>query len=220
VAELPERLHFTFSSSTPSCRCDAEFHGARCDVWRAPVAAEDLRLLRGVEWENCTHGRVAGGTAAPRYPDSFNEARNISDQRLKSNGGVTYMHEAEPAYEFGRGLSYTKFEFSCQTKLLHGVTGQLLQYHPEYYLDHSAERSPLQVPVTVKNTGSRASSVVVLGFVSSNHTGAPRNKELFGYERVADVQPCSQAPASRFRSACLHKCLLWWTCTESSGCFR
>ena len=124
------------------------------------------------------------------YPDSFNEARNISDQRLKSNGGVTYMHyEAEPAYEFGRGLSYTKFEFSCPTKLLHGVTGQLLQYHPEYYRDRSAERSPLQVPVTVKNTGSRASSVVVLGFVSSNHTDAPRNKELFGYERVADVQP-------------------------------
>ena len=56
--------HGACSDDRASCHCDAEFHGARCDVWRAPVAADDLRLLRGVEWENCTHGRAAGGNGS------------------------------------------------------------------------------------------------------------------------------------------------------------
>ena len=40
--------HGACSDDGASCHCDAEFHGARCDVWRATVAAEDLRLLRGM----------------------------------------------------------------------------------------------------------------------------------------------------------------------------
>lgn len=45
------------------CRCDASYHGDRCDVWRAPPRP-DLLLLQDVDWENCTHGWRPGGNGS------------------------------------------------------------------------------------------------------------------------------------------------------------
>lgn len=44
-------------SSEGLCVCDPSYFGARCDVWRAVPSPEQLSLLQGVQWENCTHGR-------------------------------------------------------------------------------------------------------------------------------------------------------------------
>jgi hypothetical protein len=47
--------------------------------------------------------------------------------------------------------------------------------------------SPLAFVVRVTNTGGLASDFVVLGFLSSDHAGAPL-RELFGYERVGRLE--------------------------------
>ena len=37
-----------------TCLCDAYYEGETCDIWRAPPRP---KLLQGIEWVNCTHGR-------------------------------------------------------------------------------------------------------------------------------------------------------------------
>ena len=91
---------------------------------------------------------------------------------------------AESGFVFGRGLSYSTFQFTTTKSKLVAQTAELKRYHPQYYVDRSSRNCPLQVLIEVKNTGSVASAVVVLGFVHSNHADAPRNGELAGFARV------------------------------------
>lgn len=96
---------------------------------------------------------------------------------------------AESGFVFGRGLSYSTFQFTATTSKLVGQTAELKRYHPQYYADRSSRNCPLQVRIEVKNTGPVAAAVVVLGFVHSNHTDAPRNGELAGFARVHELSP-------------------------------
>ena len=114
---------------------------------------------------------------------------------LRDKGGVTWMHYenqsslAASGFEFGRGLSYSTFEFTTDKPKLVANTAELKRYHPQYYADRSSRNCPVQVFIKVKNTGPVASAVVVLGFVRSNHTDAPRNGELAGFARVHHLAP-------------------------------
>jgi len=121
------------------------------------------------------------------YPHDLITARDIMDMGLRDKGGITYRYyTGKPLWEFGFGLSYTTFRYSLDQPHLTTTTQVAAQGYHNYF---SKEYAPdQQYKITVTNTGSVTSDVVVLGFLSSNHSDAPI-KELFGYARVSKLGP-------------------------------
>eukprot|EP00301_Raphidiophrys_heterophryoidea_P027560 c9709_g2_i1.p1 GENE.c9709_g2_i1~~c9709_g2_i1.p1 ORF type:complete len:924 (+),score=247.23 c9709_g2_i1:172-2943(+) len=145
----------------------------------------------------------AGRLTTTVYPADFIEKRPISDQSLRDNGGITYMHyTGTPLWEFGFGLSFTTFDFQPLSAPLslstHHVASLWLRNRSNgrsrssavdpQALQANAEDEP-SYSVRVTNTGLVTSDCVVLGFVSSNQTDAPANKELFDFARVSALAP-------------------------------
>jgi len=120
------------------------------------------------------------------YPHDFVTVRDIMDMGLRDKGGITYRYyTGRPLWEFGFGLSYTTFSYSIEEPHLTTTTQVAAQGYHKYFKEYSPDQ---QYKVTVTNTGSVTSDVVVLGFLSSNHSDAPI-KELFGYARVSKLKP-------------------------------
>jgi beta-glucosidase len=85
--------------------------------------------------------------------------------------GFTYMYlNDKPAFAFGRGLSYTSFEYSNLN-----ITSA-----------HVGSDGSVSVNVDVKNTGDRAGGEVVQLYVHNNDKGATQPREqLQGFERIS-----------------------------------
>lgn len=85
--------------------------------------------------------------------------------------GFTYMYlDAKPVFAFGRGLSYTNFDYSNLTLSATQV----------------ASDGAVQVHVDVKNTGDRAGDEVVQLYVHDNDASTVQPKEqLQGFERIS-----------------------------------
>jgi beta-glucosidase len=85
--------------------------------------------------------------------------------------GFTYMYlDAKPVFAFGRGLSYTTFDYSN----LKISAAQI------------ASDGSVQVSVNVQNAGTRASDEVVQLYVHNNDSSASQPKEqLQGFERIS-----------------------------------
>jgi beta-glucosidase len=85
--------------------------------------------------------------------------------------GLTYMYlNDKPVFAFGRGLSYTNFEYSNLK-----ITSA-----------HVGSDGTVSVNVDVKNTGDRAGDEVVQLYVHNNDKGATLPKEqLQGFERIS-----------------------------------
>lgn len=85
--------------------------------------------------------------------------------------GFTYMYlDAKPVFAFGRGLSYTSFDYS-NLKLSNSQIGS----------DGS-----IQVSVEVRNSGTRAGDEVVQLYVHNNDATATQpKKQLQGFERIS-----------------------------------
>jgi len=84
--------------------------------------------------------------------------------------GFTYMYlNDKPAFAFGRGLSYTSFEYSNLT-----ISSA-----------HVGSDGSVSVNVDVKNTGDRAGGEVVQLYVHNNDKGATQpRQQLQGFERI------------------------------------
>jgi beta-glucosidase len=85
--------------------------------------------------------------------------------------GFTYMYlDAKPVFAFGRGLSYTTFDYSN----LKTSAAQI------------ASDGSVQVSVDVQNSGTRAGDEVVQLYVHNNDSSASQPKEqLQGFERIS-----------------------------------
>jgi len=120
------------------------------------------------------------------YPQDLTTTRDIIDMGLREKGGITYRYyTGKPLWEFGFGLSYTTFRYSIDEPHLTTTTEVAANGYHKYYKGYTPDQ---QYRVTVTNSGSVTSDVVVLGFLSSNHSDAPI-KELFGYARVSKLAP-------------------------------
>lgn len=116
------------------------------------------------------------------YDEDFIERRSIYDLDLRGQGGVTYRYfDGTPLWPFGFGLSYAKFEFSGNSSsTLHTTVA-------------TAGSKSLCFKIDVTNIHTTITSdVVVLGFVHSNHTDAPRNPKICDFARLAAVAPGTQ----------------------------
>eukprot|EP00944_MAST-04C_sp_MAST-4C-sp1_P007923 g7923.t1 len=133
----------------------------------------------------------AGRLTTLVYPKDIVAARNISDMCLRCKGGITYKYyTGKPLWDFGFGLSYTKFSFKVvsSTRLVVS-TDAIFQHGSIYFQSGGTVKSPAAYDVNVTNTGTFDSECSVLGFVSSDHEDAPINKELFDFARVGPLQP-------------------------------
>lgn len=151
----------------------------------------------------------AGRLTTTFYDNSINTRRNISDMGLRDLGGITYQHyTGTPLWNFGFGLSYTTFSFTVHTNTegsndersgssipsITTTAAAVADHHPRHYSSQGREPSPAgPYTVVVTNTGRVVSDCVVLGFLSSNHTDAPANKELFDFDRVRHLAPGASA---------------------------
>lgn len=132
----------------------------------------------------------AGRLPVTFYSKDIMKERNPVDMSLRGGSGITYQHyRGTPIWEFGFGLSYTTFEFSWSRKV------QLVEEQGRYRVTSTSVaegRVLLTYTVLVHNTGLRASSVAVLGFVNTTlSTGAqskdhptPPMRRLFNFTRV------------------------------------
>merc|ERR1711967_43808 len=109
------------------------------------------------------------------YPKDFVK-RSIYDTGLRSDGGLTYMHYngkyGEPLWQFGDGISYSNFSVKARAGESVSITTDALA------------KTPVEFSVDVKNTAGEAGCYSVLGFISSDHPEAPRNRKLFDYSRT------------------------------------
>ena len=94
---------------------------------------------------------------------------------LRSGVGVTHLfYKGSPKWRFSHGLHYTSFEYRwAETPHQGSLSAASLVDAPSTWIPR----------VQVTNTGSRASGVVVLGFVNSSQPDFPQQK-LFDYQRM------------------------------------
>jgi len=169
--------------------------------------SEKLKLLTtidGLLGFHC-HSRVLHAWCA--WPVCVsNIRRDIREGDLQAGSGTTYWWMKEPVlFPFGSGLEYTTFSFSwgntppssaspssaALAPLVVDIPAaadaeEQLQLLQALSIDHS---------VVVTNTGTRASPVVVLAFIVATADSPPDTpiKKLFGFERVANVEPGQNA---------------------------
>jgi beta-D-xylosidase 4 len=123
------------------------------------------------------HASPSGLLPVTVYDNKFVSRRPIWNLHLRDAGGVTYRYyEGTPLWPFGFGLSYASFSFRGNASaVLHTTVA-------------AAKTQPLCLDVHVVNERGPASDVVVLGFVSSEHTDAPRNGKLADFVREGAVK--------------------------------
>jgi beta-glucosidase len=106
----------------------------------------------------------------PRYPHSLvNYWHKYSEEQTAQPGAYNYESDYSPLWEFGTGLSYTKFEYSALTLSSATLSGS----------------GTLTVSVTVKNTGSVAGKEAVLLYTSDLYAStAPDVKRLRKFTKI------------------------------------
>jgi beta-glucosidase-like glycosyl hydrolase len=114
------------------------------------------------------------------YPPQYVDQLSMENMDMTAPPGRTYKYyTGKPLWEFGHGLSYTKFRY--QLELISEPHRQLKGQSPKFRI-HSALDVSYRINVT--NVGDMAGSDVVLGFIHfPNNKDAPI-KQLFGFERV------------------------------------
>ncbi|CAF3730469.1 unnamed protein product [Rotaria socialis] len=123
------------------------------------------------------------------YPASYVDAVSMFDMQMrpsKTNPGRTYkFFTGQAVYEFGTGLSYTEFAYSC------GNDSLISSYKLRTLMRNTDGKRHVLVTrfrVNVTNTGSLAGDDVVLAFLEPPRTSTidptPPIKQLFGFQRV------------------------------------
>ena len=129
----------------------------------------------------------AGKLPVTWYPASYVDAVPMTDQSMRAsstNPGRTYkFYTGTPVFPFGHGLTYSTFSYVIVDE----------QTATRYHINDLSANAKLSdrladiaLTVNITNTGSVASEVAVLAYVSSNATVTgvtPPIKELFDYAR-------------------------------------
>ncbi|MCX7680612.1 MAG: glycoside hydrolase family 3 C-terminal domain-containing protein [Anaerolineae bacterium] len=155
--------------------------------WLDEVPALILAYYPGQEWGNALANILLGAvnpsgklsfTIPRRYQDNptFINYPGAREVRYGEGIFVGYRYydakEIEPLFPFGFGLSYTTFEYSDLRVPEQARIGE-----------------PVEVTVTVRNTGDRAGKEVVQLYVGDRVASLPRPpRELKGFAKVA-LQP-------------------------------
>jgi hypothetical protein len=128
----------------------------------------------------------SGRTMVSWLPQSWADAREVIDMQMQPHGkvpGATYLWFAgEPLFEFGRGLSYSTFNFSWAENVAaapHEESAAALA---------SGFAAPINYRVNVTNTGAVVSDVSALAFLSSGAPDEPA-EELYDFGRLAALRP-------------------------------
>jgi len=142
---------------------------------------------------NIDNAAPAGRLTTTAYKADFVE-RPMTDMSLNN---ITYKHyRGTPNWEFGFGLSYSKFQVEWLNTTSAVTTEAMFASHQEYFQaranDDKAWRSSAAYSAKVTNVGTIASDYVLLGFVSSpsRRLADPAEplRELFDFSRVS-LQP-------------------------------
>ena len=130
----------------------------------------------------------SGRLPSTQYPASYVEAVPMTDQSFRpssTNPGRTYkFYTGEAVYPFGYGLSYATFRYAAAQSALRAPITRLL----------GADPSPLAYSVNVTNTGSVASDVTVLAYLTFNASAqypalSPPLKQLFDFAFLPSLAP-------------------------------
>lgn len=143
----------------------------------------------------------AGKLPVTWYPANYVNQVPMTDQNMRpsaENPGRTYkFYTGKPVYPFGQGLTYSSFSYQTIGEQRDEQNNLLSVYNIEDLIQNARlddKITDVEWTVNVTNTGSVASDVVVLAFVSSNATipgVTPPIKELFDYARVSLLAPGS-----------------------------
>jgi hypothetical protein len=129
----------------------------------------------------------SGRLTSTAYLADFVRERNATDMSLAPHGsvpGITYLYYDRPVlWPFGWGLTYTNFSYSWGDS---GAGGGSSSVDVAAWAAGAAAPPPFAVNVT--NTGSAASDVTALAFLSSGLPGDPI-EQLFDFQRAAAVAP-------------------------------
>jgi beta-D-xylosidase 4 len=100
------------------------------------------------------------------------------------NEGKDCGNSLAPLYRMGHGLSYTTWTLKHSGAAhVSATTVKIADEFEPYFKNRQDLTTPAVWKIEVTNTGTVPSGLVVLCFVSSEHTDAPRQK-LVGFERV------------------------------------
>ncbi len=107
----------------------------------------------------------------PMFPNSLiNYDYKPAEKQEKMEGLYDYESDVAIQYEFGRGLSYTTFEYSDLVLNTHELT----------------PNGSVRVSVKVKNTGTRSGKEVVMLFSSDLYASiSPDNQRLRAFKKVS-----------------------------------
>jgi beta-glucosidase len=110
----------------------------------------------------------------PRFPNSLIPYyHKPSEEQTKAEGVYNYEADYNPQYEFGFGLSYTRFEYA-------NLTTNQSAYSPD---------EEIQIEVTVRNTGKRSGKETVQLYTSDLYASlTPDVKRLRRFEKIK-LQP-------------------------------
>ena len=184
--------------------------GVACEAWLSDASAL-LEAYYPGEMGGDAMASVLLGDVSPSgrltttvYPADFIHTRNITDMVLRPHGaipGITYRFMDPlastfkmPLFEFGFGKSYTSFTFNWagareKTTETKNVAADFAMYFSSRGAAPPSVAAPLTYSVSVKNTGTVTSDVVVLCFVAQlDKTDGPR-RQLAGFERVSRLAP-------------------------------
>lgn len=123
----------------------------------------------------------SGRLSVTVYPQSFVDSRSIIDYDFTSGEGVTYQfYTGKPQWPFGFGGSYTTWALDW-----FGVESSAVTVDAHAW---AAGTAAAHTAVNVTNTGSIASDISVLAFISSGLPGEPFSR-LFDFARASRVAP-------------------------------
>ncbi|CAF5139904.1 unnamed protein product [Rotaria sp. Silwood1] len=145
----------------------------------------------GLALANVIFGQYNPGGRLPItiYPASYVDAVSMLDMQMRpssTNPGRTYkFYTGQAVFEFGYGLSYTKFNYSWYNDSMTSI------YSIKSLMKNNYNENKVLVHlyrVNVTNIGPMAGDDVVLAFVTppkkSLNDQTPPIKKLFGFERV------------------------------------
>lgn len=132
----------------------------------------------------------AGRLTATMYPTAYANQAPMTNMNLRPSGsypGRTYRWYKDAVFPFGHGLHYTNFTVTPGSfPATFSIQDLLAPCNQTTYLDLCPFK-PL--PITVSNTGARASDYVALGFVAGDFGPSPAPiKTLAAYKRVSNVR--------------------------------